>query len=147
MLFRRLLTFAALVTFLWSHAVLAQGVPTLADLRKQIDTAMERVGKGDIEGGLKLVRPRTIIPAAEFDVMLGQIPPQLPAIKSRFGAPIGFEFLKEETLGASLARITYLQKFEKHAMRWVFYCYRGKSGWVLNTFKFDDRWHELFPGQ
>ena len=108
---------------------------------------MDRVGKGDIEGGLQAIRPLTIIPSAEFDAMLGQIPLQLPAIKSRFGESLGYEFISEEVLGSSLARITYIHKFDKHPMRWMFFAYKGKSGWVINTFKFDDKWHELFSGQ
>lgn len=123
------------------------GVPSLADLKKVTDGVMARVGAGDIEGGLKAIRPHTIIPAAEFDAMLGQLPLQLPGISARFGASLGQEFIKEEKLGDSLARIIYIHKFEKHAMRWMFYAYKGKSGWVVNTFRFDDKWQELFATQ
>ncbi len=135
------------VLMMLSPGASAQGLPSLQELRKRTDATMEQVGKGNIEAGLKAIRPLTIIPAAEFDSMLSQVPLQLPAIKSRFGESIGYEFIKEEALGASLARITYIHKFDKHAMRWMFYAYKGKSGWVLNTFRFDDKWHELFPGQ
>lgn len=123
---------------------LGQGLPAMADVRKVTDGAMERAGRGDMEGALKSFRSLTIIPPAEFDAMLSQIPVQMPGISSRFGKTIGHELLKEEKLGESLARLAYLQKFEKHAMRWYFYCYRGKDGWVINTFRFDDKLHELF---
>lgn len=141
----------ALIAFVSGVAVVnlsfAQGVPTLQDLRQRTDAAMERVGNGDIEEGLKSIKPLTIIPAAEFDAMLGQVPLQLPAIKARFGESLGYEFIREESLGSSLARLTYIHKFDKHAMRWMFFAYKGKSGWVVNTFRFDDKWHELFIGQ
>lgn len=133
-----------LVLAVASSATIAQGVPTLAELRRVTDAAMTKVGKGDIEGGLQVIRPLTIIPSAEFDVMLGQIPLQLPGMSVRFGASIGHEFIKEDKLGDSLARLVYIHKFEKHATRWLFFAYRGKSGWVINTFRFDDKWHELF---
>ena len=135
---------ALLVLVVASSGATAQGVPTLADLRKVTDAAMTKVGKGDIEGGLQLIRPLTIIPSAEFDVLLGQVPLQLPGMSVRFGSSLGHEFIKEEKLGDSLARLIYIHKFEKHATRWLFFAYRGKSGWVINTFRFDDKWHELF---
>ena len=121
--------------------------PSLAELRKVTDGVMAKVGSGDIEGGLKAIRPYTIIPSPEFDVMLNQVPTQLPGISARFGASIGQEFIREDKLGESMARIVYIHKFERHPMRWMFFAYKGKSGWVINTFRFDDKWHELFSAQ
>lgn len=136
--------FFAFVVVVASLPVSAQGLSTLAEIRKVTDSAMEKVGRGDIEAGLKTFRHLTIIPAAEFDAMLGQLPMQVPGMSSRFGASIGYEFIKEDKVGESLARFTYINKFERHATRWYFYCYKGKSGWVVNTFRFDDKLHELF---
>lgn len=138
------LVLASALLVLIAAPAFAQGVPTLADLRKVTDTAMAKVGNGDIEGGLKAFRPLTIIPPAEFDAMLGQLPLQLPAITTRFGSSIGHEFIKEDLIGDSLVRLVYIHKFEKHAMRWMFYGYKGQNGWVVNTFRFDDKWQELF---
>jgi hypothetical protein len=42
-------------------------------------------------------------------------------------------------------RLVYLNRFERHAMRWSFYLYRGAEGWVINTFVFDDQIHMMFP--
>jgi hypothetical protein len=129
---------------LFSTAAVAQGLPALADVRKVTDEAMEKIGRGDVEAGVKSFRHLTIIPSAEFDVLLGQLPLQLPAMSARFGTSIGYEFIREEKLGESLALLTYIHKFEKHATRWYFFCYKGKSGWLINTFKFDDKVQELF---
>jgi hypothetical protein len=126
----------------WAQGV--PGVPTLADLRRVTDGAMVKVGAGDMEGGLKDIRPLTIIPPAEFDAMLAQLPPQMPGMVARFGASIGQEFIREERLGDSMARLIYINRLERHATRWMFYCYKGKAGWVVNTLRFDDKWMELF---
>jgi hypothetical protein len=141
MLIRCLLSFVLTAA---SLPAAAQGVPGLVDIRKVTDSAMEKAGRGDIEAGLKSIRHLLIIPSAEFDAMLGQLPLQLPGMSARFGPSIGYEFIKEDKIGESLARLTYIHKFERHAMRWYFYCYKGKSGWVINTFRFDDKLHELF---
>jgi hypothetical protein len=92
---------------------------------------------------LKSFRHLSNIPSAEFDAMLGQLPVQLPGMYARIGPTMGYEFIREEKLGESIARLTYIHKFERHATRWYFFCYKGKSGWMINTFKFDDKVDEL----
>lgn len=118
----------------------AQGLPTVADVKAKTYTVMELVVKGDIEAGLKAFKPLTIIPTAEFDAMVGQAVNQMPLITSRFGASLSQEFIKEVKVGQSLAELVYIHRFDKHAMRWQFFLYRGKDGWVINTFRFDDQW-------
>ena len=137
-------TAIALVLLASSAFSNAQGVPTLVDIRKATDAAMGLVGKGDLEAGLKSFKPLTIVPSAKFDALVGQTTQQLPLLTARFGSSLGYEFVKEERIGESLARSIYIHRFDKHAMRWIFYLYRGKDGWVINTFRFDDKWPELF---
>ena len=125
----------------------AQG-DTLKDVgeaRRLTDQVMAKVGHGDIEGGLQMLKPYLIVPAAEFDVMLGQMKMQLPAMLQRFGKSIGAEFIREDQAGSNLLRLVHIHRFERHAMRWSFYFYRGDSGWVLNTFKTDDDIRQFFP--
>jgi hypothetical protein len=122
----------------------AQAVATLPELRKTTDQIMEQVGKGHIEEGFKIMKPRTVIPPAEFDAMVGQAKLQLPAMNQRFGGNLGHAFLREDKVGEFLVRYTYIHRLEKHAMRWLFFGYRGKSGWTINTFRFDDQIHLLF---
>ena len=137
--------FLAAAAFLVTTFAVAQPVANPADLRKVADQIMEQVGKGKVEAGLKLLKPRTIIPEAEFDAMVGQAKLQLPAMSQRFGEPLGYEFLREDRVGENLIRYSYIQRFDKHAMRWIFYTYRGKGGWVVNSFQFDDKLPAVFP--
>lgn len=113
--------------------------------RQLTDQAMAKVGEGNVENGLQILKPYLIIPPAEFDVMLDKLRMQQPAISQRFGKSIGSEFIREDKTGENLLRIVQIQRFEKHVMRWSFYFYRGKNGWVLNTFKTDDDIRQLFP--
>jgi hypothetical protein len=135
---------ATVVWLLASVSTFAQGLPTLADVRKVTDDAMAKLGAGDLEGGLKGIKPLTIVPSVEFDAMLGQAMGQFPMISAKLGASLGYEFIREDRIGETLARHIYITKFDKHAMRWTFYLYKGKTGWVINTFRFDDKWYELF---
>jgi hypothetical protein len=99
------------------------------------ENVMSKVATGDIEGGLKMMKPYTIIPEAEFDAMIIQAKLQLPAITQRFGKSIGKEFVREDKVGDSLVRIIYLHKFELHPMQWTLNLprFRGHLPKVDNT--------------
>jgi len=116
-----------------------------AEARKLADEVMAKVAVGDTEGALRLTKPYLVIPESEFETMVGQMKLQAPVMASRFGATIGTEFVRQDAVGESLLRLTYLQRFDRHPMRWVFYFYKGTGGWVLNTFRTDDVIQQLFP--
>ncbi len=133
----------ALLLVMCSSAI-AETLKDPAAARQITDRIMAKVSAGDMEAGLKLAKPFLIIPPAEFDVMLDRLKMQQPAMTQRFGQSIGSEFIRQDAVGESVLRIVQIHRFEKHAMRWVFYFYRGKDGWVLNTFKTDDDIRLLF---
>lgn len=126
-----------------SGACFAESFASVNEARSYLDKIMEKIGSGDVQAGMKMLKPYSIVPEAEFDAMVGQAGLQLPAISQRFGAAMGYEFIDQAEMGSSLARLVYLQKYEKHGMRWGFFLYKGKSGWTVNTFVFDDKIHEL----
>ncbi|WP_313704702.1 hypothetical protein [Massilia sp.] len=134
----------ALLYLLCASAV-AETLKDTAAARALTNQVMAKVGNGDLAGGVEVVRSFLIVPRAEFDVMIEQIKLQQPAMAQRFGRSIGHEFIREDKVGENLLRIVHIQRFEKHAMRWTFYFYRGNDGWVLNTFKSDDDIQLLFP--
>lgn len=129
-----------------SH-VTAATLPSPNAAKELSDKIMERVAAGDLEGGLRLMKPYGIVPEAEMETAIGQAKLQAPMYIQRFGKIIGREFLREEKVGESLIRFTHLQKFDRHVMRWVFVFYKGNAGWVLNTFYFDDNIRAVFSGQ
>lgn len=111
-----------------------------------VQSIMELVGKGQVESGLKLAKPYLIIPDHEFEGVLNTLRLQAPAIEQRFGKTLGMEFSQIQEVGESLMLVMYIQKFEKHMMRWKFYFYKPKDGWVLNTFNTDDQIQLMFQG-
>lgn len=126
-------------------SAMADTLKNPAEARQLTDRIMIKVGKGDIESGIRLSKPFLAIPAAEFDALLDQLKTQQPAMTQRFGKSIGHEFIRQDKTGDNLLRIIQIHRFENHVMRWSFYFYRGKAGWVLNTFKTDDDIRQLFP--
>lgn len=128
-----------------SHAAWAETLPSPVAAKELTNKVMARVASGDLEGGIRLLKPYATVPEAEIESAIGQAKLQLPAMSQRFGKSIGRELLREDRAGDSLVRLIYLHKFERHAMRWTFIFYRGSTGWVLNTFYFDDNVRALFP--
>jgi hypothetical protein len=137
------LIFIILSIFLSVNANAAE-LKSKDDIRNFTQSVMAQVAKGKMQEGLKLMKPYLIIPESEFNVMAEQLKMQEPAMKQRFGNTIGVEFVKEEEVGNSLLRIIYIQKFEKHIMRWRFYFYKPRDSWVLNTFFSDDKLQLMF---
>ena len=120
---------------------------TLKTKKDALDLAalvMDKIAKGQTEEGIKLTKPYLIIPVHEFEGMLNTFRMQAPAIKQRFGKTLSTELAIVEEVGESLMLVMYIQKFEKHLLRWKFYFYKPKDGWVLNTFNFDDTLQLMF---
>jgi hypothetical protein len=84
---------AFLVSLLITTTVHAASLESKEAARKLTDQVMVKVASGDLHGGLLLMKPYTIIPESEFNVMLEQTKLQLPTIQGRFGKTLGAEFL------------------------------------------------------
>ena len=141
-----MIRFFILVSMLISQSGVAQA-DTLKDkeaAKKLVESVMRHVAKGETEKGLLLTKPYLIIPDHEFEGVLNSLRMQAPMIKQRFGSTLGVELSAVEEVGESLMLVIYLQKFEKHLMRWKFYFYRPNDGWVLNTFNTDDKIQMMF---
>lgn len=133
------------LTFSLSSLIYGSTLNNPSEAKEISNKVMIKVGEGDPESGLRILQPYLTAPVAEFEVMINNLRMQLPGVLQRYGKSIGYEFISQDAVGNNLLRIVYLHRFESHAMRWVFYFYRGKSGWILDTFKTDDDIRQLFP--
>jgi hypothetical protein len=77
-------------------------------------------------------------------------PQELLAMKSQtrmamglYGAPLGFEKVREEVLSPSLVHLVYLQKFPQYPVAWEFFFYKPRDTWVINTLNFKDQIQSL----
>ena len=91
---------------------------------------MQQIGKGDFEAGFKLIKPRIIVSAAEFEAMVGQASLQLPAMKQRFGSSLGYEFLEETKRGENLIRSLYLYSTLRQARDALGLLQLSGEGWL-----------------
>lgn len=123
----------------------ADDFATLADARKVTDRAVALFAEEKFTDGYGVLKPYWPLPAAEVDTLANQTNMQWLAVRQRFGAPVGTEFMSEAQAGSSLARFTYLLKFQNHAVRWVFTLYKPKDRWIVNGVFTDDQLNQLFP--
>lgn len=122
----------------------ADGLATLSDARKVTDRAVALFVQEKFADGYATLKPYWPLPAVEIDNLANQTNMQWPMVRQRFGASIASEFVKQIEGGPSFARFIYLQKFQNHAVRWVFTFYKPKDQWIINAVSFDDKLETLF---
>lgn len=108
------------------------------------ENAMKALEKENHQAGYEILKSYWPMPAAEIDRLADETESQWPTVSQRFGSSLGSQFVKREEVGDSLARFTYLQKFDRHALRWVFVFYKPQGQWLVNTVYFDDQLEKLF---
>lgn len=127
-----------------SATALADTLPSKAKAKELAKSVMAEISKGNMEAGVQLTKPYLVVPEHEFLALIEQMKMQQPTINQRFGKTISVEVAAIEEVGESLMLVLYLQKFDRHVLRWKFYFYKPRNEWVLNTFTFDDQIHSLF---
>jgi len=133
-----------LLAILAPAAARADDFASLADARKFTDKVVELFKEEKMVEGYASLKPYWPLPSFEIDNLANQTKMQWPIVSQRFGKPVGTEFVKQLDGGPSLARFIYLQKFQNHAIRWLFTFYKPKDRWVINSVSFDDQINTLF---
>ena len=101
---------------------------------------MASVAKDDIRGAFAKLKPYWGgLPDAEIEVLIAKIIDQRRLISPRFGKSLEARFVSQKVGADSVAYFLYIEKYEKHLLRWHFYLYRAKDKWQLNSVNFDDR--------
>ncbi len=68
----------------------------------------------------------------------------LNLINERFGSPINYMKVKNETILDFAIRETYLIRYDNTAIRIIITFYKSKNGWIVNAFKWDDSFTDEF---
>jgi len=123
----------------------ADALKTPAEARQLTDRIMTKVGSGEVDAGIRLMKPYVATPETDIDGVIDSWKKQEPRMTQRFGNVIGTELVREDKLGESLLRVIQLARYEVRATFWSFYFYRGKNGWVLSSFNTDDDIVAIFP--
>ena len=116
---------------------------TQEEARKVLDEAMQLLTTDKIADAFVLVEPYFPMPQDELSELKMQIIHQRALVKPRFGTPLGFEFLEQKSIENLLTQYIYVERYERHALRWVFTLYKPKEKWILNAIAFDDKIDQL----
>lgn len=107
------------------------------------DRMLQKVGQ-DPQAALLLIRPYSIIAAAQMDAIEDQLLKGMSAAEAQYGEIIDHELLRNDSIGDSLMRATFLQRRTHYGMSWQFVWYRAADGWVLSGFRFASDLGSLF---
>lgn len=116
------------------------------ETKRLSDDFMKKISSGQIAPAFELIRPYFPLPDNEFAVTLERTVKQLATVSEQYGRPAGYELVKEEIVGSSLIKYTYLQKYEKNALRWSLLFYGPEGRWQINNLNWDSKIRKLFPG-
>lgn len=61
-----------------------------------------------------------------------------------YGKIEGTEKVKEEKISDFAVRETFILRYQHSAIRLIFVYLKGNQGWILNSFKWDEQFEELF---
>ncbi len=131
------LIFAALIIFL-SCLAQAKEIKNEAEAKDLTKRFMLLISLGQIESAFSELKDFIVIPHSELEALAQRIKMQMPLYLSRYGKGVGSEFISEASAGGSVYKLIYIQKFERHVLRWQFIYYKPKTQWILNSVKFDD---------
>jgi hypothetical protein len=107
------------------------------EVRKVAEAIVASLGASNSDGAIKQIRPLSVVPPTEFDVFEAQFNNQQLNMLRQFGAPSGYEYVREDKVGTRLVRHQFLVFHEKAPIRWNFVFYKAEKGWVISHFAFD----------
>lgn len=127
-----------------SMATWADTVKSETEAKQLTEKVMAQIAKGDLSAAFPSMKPYVVIPESEFQGLALQTKSQRDQFGARYGKSIGYELVSEKKAGDSILRLIYVEKTAKHALPWVFYFYKSPTGWVLNSFSWNDQIQSAF---
>lgn len=128
----RIFIIAFCVSCLWTQQSQAQTLRSVDDLRDVTRQAMGHVLTGDFGAVFDTMAPHWPLPENELAMLSVQTLTQRNMLGQRFGKTVGVDLASEQLVGDTIMRITYIEKFEVHLIRWVFTFYKPGDEWLVN---------------
>lgn len=125
------------------------GSSPAADEAKAIPESLIGKLKGnDLEGFAAAARGNMYtIPDPEFAAFKAALIEFRQRTAAAYGKPTGVcELIREQSAGPDVARVIYLEKFEKGGVAWYFQMYKGADGWKLASVNWDHTLNFAFAG-
>ncbi len=135
----------AIVVMLFFQSTNAQTYLNSKDeLTEHSEKVMEFLNDSEFQKAFTELQNYWPLPENEVMQLESQTIKQFNMIAERFGNIIGFDFIRDEAIKDYAHKKIYVLRFEKHMIRVLFTYYNNNDGWILNGFKWDDQFGELF---
>lgn len=113
-------------------------------VRQLVDGAMMQIANDNVKGGIETLAAYWFLSRTQLDAGISKTTEQRKSFQSRFGKPVGVQFIEQVEVAETVLRLVYLEKFENSAIRWQFYFYKPQGEWRFNYFVVDDNLGGLF---
>ncbi|HEY3401099.1 MAG TPA: hypothetical protein VGK03_10750 [Geothrix sp.] len=139
----------ALCLFLPAALVAADGaevrpLKTEADAKALVESCFKQFVAEDYKAGLDLLKAHWKVSMNEINTLTMQTITTRAAVKERYGASLGYEFISQQRAGTSLLRFVVIEKLQNTALRYSVVLYKATDRWELQTFIWDDKVQNLF---
>lgn len=105
---------------------------------------VQRVVDGHVSDAFDAMAPYWPVPSEEFDALKLKAMKQLSLLAGRFGQPLQAALVDERAIAESIVLLVFLEKCERHVLRWRFILYQPRDRWQLNALAFDDNIDAFF---
>lgn len=125
-------------------AVATEQLKNIRATKRVAENVISQIEQGQEEAAFTQLKSYWPLAPAEMDDLLAHTKEQRKLVKERFGQPLSVEFIRTEEVGNSLVRHTFIEKFERHALRWQLSFYKPSDHWIVNTIYWDDKVSEVY---
>lgn len=98
---------------------------------------MSLVGNGNVVDAIAKMQPYMTVPAEQVQNVIRETRESRRKIAEIVGPSIGYEYIGQKRLGASLLRTVYIEKTKNTPIAWIFVFYHSIEGWKLSSFTFE----------
>jgi hypothetical protein len=135
----------ALICLLVAGPAMCADLLTTAQAKELAANVMKLVVADRAADAITSLKPYWPLPDSELEMLSLKIKSQYETINGRFGAAVGYEFVRERQVGDFLYEVTFVEKRQKHALPWRFIYYKSSKVWLINAVSFSDKIAELLP--
>lgn len=141
---KRIVLFAVVLLIAGAAAAQANTLASEAECRILADNAVILMTQGKFSEAIKAIGPYTAINQEQLAKMGQQFSSQREKLLPVYGKRVAVEFIRQETVGGSMLRYLYLEKFENNALVIWFTFYRPEARWKILSFGWHDKPQTLF---
>ncbi|MCA9395950.1 MAG: hypothetical protein KC649_02165 [Candidatus Omnitrophica bacterium] len=107
------------------------------EAQNAIESALDFITQDKVEEGLAGLIPYFPIQEDVLEQLLLELNGGHTAAVETLGNSVGFNFIGIRNLRDVMVEITYLERFEKSALRWRFYLYKSSKSWTFHSIQMD----------